>query len=120
MEVGRKVWLVETFRGGLPKGRPKLFRASSLNFPTVFSNLAAKPTTTVGVLRRYYNVFEFQQDGELYYAFFGLRGLKENQSNDARLSLFVESAYPRPDKIISRRKVSFGMLAEVVASGEKL
>ncbi len=56
----------------------------------------------------------------IYYAFFGLRPLKENEPNKSRLRLFVESAYERPDKVISRRKVPFGMLADAITLGVKI
>ncbi len=94
--------------------------ARSLSLPSLFSNLAARPTTSVGILRRNYSVFEVQQDGLLYYAFFKLRGLRASNSDNAHLNLFVESAYERPDKVISRRKVPFGMLAEAVVTNAKL
>ena len=94
--------------------------AQSFKLPIMFSNLANRPTTRVGVLRQNFNVFEIQTDGMLYYAFFSLRPFKDESANRGRLNLFVESAYERPDKVPSRRKIPFGMLAESVASGAKL
>lgn len=88
----------------------------SLLLPTLFKEMCEKPTISVALTaENNWSIYRMQMPspmfaGEKYWVFFRVRPLTVQPDGTKSVDVYVESAYPRANRVVVFRRLPFGKL----------